>query len=148
MAEAPKALFIDSTCKRRPYRRDISSIYRPIYRSISVGFLIETLNVVDISIASAMARLPAFLMIQSTTCKTSLHVESCHHSDHIGDIERSFDEYRWEAGIAGGRRSQIWNFHAILRRCLSRNVRRGCPRREHRKIKRHRFALVDISTTS
>jgi hypothetical protein len=33
--------------------------------------------------------------------------------------------------------SQIWNFHVILRRSLSRNVRRGCPRREHRKTKRH-----------
>ena len=83
-----------------------------------------------------MARLPTFLTIQSTTCKTALHVESCHHSDQVGDIERSFDEYRWEAGIAGGRESQIWNFHVILRRSLSRNVRRGCPRREHREIKR------------
>ena len=118
------------------------------YRSASVGLLTGALNVVGLSFASAMLRLPAFLTIQSTACKTALHVESCHHSDQVGDIERSFDEYRWEAGIAGGRESQIWNFHVILRRCLSRNVRRGCPRREHRKIKRHRFALVDISTTS
>ena len=77
-----------------------------------------------------------------------MRAESYHRENHFGENQMVIHTVRGEADIAGGRESQIWNFHVILRRCLSRNVRRGCPRREHRKIKRHRFALVDISTTS
>ena len=77
-----------------------------------------------------------------------MRAESYHRENHFGENQMVIHEVRGEADIAGGRESQIWNFHVILRRSLSRNVRRGCPRREHRKIKRHRFALVDISTTS